>query len=257
MTEGTDKKNIFKYSGSIFFLLTTAVIIGVVIYIINKKPVDVNNGTPPPNSTSVDLHLKTVKIHGVSNGKIVWQVEAANFDMTKSNTLSITGLKKIIMLNGATEEFTITAATLNRNLNSGDFGLEGGVKLIGKSIEMAAKSVLWNDYGQEMIIPSDLTAKVGDYNLSAPAGAIYKLTNKTLTCTGGITLTSGANSITAASATFDIIKDEMTLDNGVNISLSVNDISNWATGAPLPEIPPIPPGIKERYKEYQQKKGNK
>lgn len=255
MTEGP-KKNIFKYSGSIFFLLTIAVIIGVLIFLINRKPMDIK--PVPPNSNNsgnIDLHLKTVKIHGVSNGKIVWQIEASNFDMTKSNTLSITGLKKIIMLNGTTEEFSITASSLTRNLYSGDFGLDGGVKMIGKSIELAAQSVMWNDYGQEMRIPGNLTAKFGDYSLSAPAGAIYNLTNKTLTCTGGIILTSGENSISASTAIFDIMKDEMTLDNGVNISFSVNDISSWASGAPLPLIPDIPPGIKERYKEYQKKKG--
>ncbi len=254
MTEGPDKKNILKYSGSIFFLLTIFVITCIVIYLTYKKPVVIET-LPPSNHSSIDLHLKTVKIHGVSNGKIVWQVEAANFDMTKYNTLSITGLKKIIMLNGATEEFTITADSLNRDLNSGDFGLNGNVKLIGKSISLLSESVTWSDFWQEMRIPSNLNATIGDYNLSAPAGATYRLSTKTLVCTGGITLTSGSNSITAASAIFDIINNEMTLDNGVNISLNVNDISNWANGKPLPGIPPIPPGIKERYKEYQKKKG--
>lgn len=236
-------------------LVVVGVLIGVVVWratreaglrVLAPKP-----GVYPSVANDVAVKLRRVRIYGVSGGKVVWEIEAEDFNMAKNRPLlSITGIKRVAVVNGGKEELTLHANLLERNTATGDMTLTGDVTVESTGLRITTPLVTWDAAGEVLRIPSHFSAQVGDFSFRAPTGAIYDVKASTLQCAGGIVLTVQGNTLRAGTALVDINRQRYELADTVTAALNVASLESWAGGQRLPAIPTIPSGVQQRYREY-------
>jgi len=247
-----------KRHGGWLGLLAIGIVLTAVIGWLMVAPAPVSHVVPPsPVDNSVQIKLNTVKITGVSNGKITWSIEAASFDMNRNQRLRITGLHKVVLLNGGKQEFAMKADVLEQDKVSGNLNLTGNVEMSGKDIKLQTPAIKWNDYLQQIHIPGRLVARFGDYTLIAPGGAVINIRSGTLQCTGGIELQAEHSRLNAGGMMLWISQQSFELTDPVVAQMQTGDLQQWAAGQNLPEIPQIPATVKERYQEYRTKQETK
>jgi len=216
----------------------------------------VRSNTPvPAMPTDIQVRLGKVRLQGISGGKLVWEVEADNFDYAKNRpTLTVSGLKKVVVLNGDKEELSLTASTLEQNTVSGRIILSGDVTVTGPSLKISTPFAAWDPPRDTLQFPGQLTMRFGEYTLACPGATQFDVVNRLLTSTGGVTLATSDSMLRAAAVRVNLAAQSFEMDGPVTVDLSIADIQTWMATHQLPTIPPIPDSIKERYRDYCAKK---
>lgn len=222
-----------------------------------RRPVVVPLSPERPVPSGVEMHLGTVRIHGVSGGKIDWEMEAENIDLLKSQpTMRVQGLKRAVMLNGTKVELSLTADTLERNNSTGDIRLLGAVTVHGPQLVLRTPLVTWDARHEELQFPQTFTARAGEFTVIANK-ATYEVTAGRLRCDGQVKLDIQGNTLAAGSALLNLPNQSYTLADTVRADLDVTDVQAWVGGQSLPAIPPIPDKVKARYLAYCRKHGER
>jgi hypothetical protein len=212
---------------------------------------------PPPqaplNSPGMSLELKKVRIFGVSEGKIIWEVEADHFDISKYQPITrMTGLRRVAVLDAKKQEaLTLTAGYLERNNISNNLSLLDNVTVIGPQMTFNTGQVDWDATSNLLVLPRALTARVGEYDLTAQGPTTYNVQNGQLITVSPVQLTSGGNVLRAAGASVMTKEQSFSLTGPGTAELQVADMEGWLNGRPLPKIPEIPEDIRKRYAAYQ------
>ncbi|HEX2948675.1 MAG TPA: hypothetical protein VHV83_03760 [Armatimonadota bacterium] len=202
----------------------------------------------PPN---VELRLDRVRFRGIANGKVVWEVIADHFDLSKDQmTFKVTGVKKVALLNGGKQELTISADSLDRNTITGDISITGSVTVTGNDIFLRASQFNWSDRLQTLNIPLRLSAQLGDITVISDKGAVYNVMTSTLRSSGKIVLGFKGNLLRANGVTLDGRNQSFTMNGPITAEIVVADAQQWVEGKGLPEIPDIPEQVKDRYQQY-------
>lgn len=200
---------------------------------------------------NVELRLSKPRIRVVDGGKIAWEVEADNFDLSKDRQVQrFKNLKRAIALNNGKEEMTLSAGTLERNTLTGNMSLTGEVILTASTFVVRTPMVTWDGQREILLLPQQLNAKLGGYIVTAPGGATYDVLRGTLTSQGSVTLTADGNIMHAGGVVFEALSQRVTLKDPVTVQMDVADVTEWAQGRELPEIPQIPVGVQQRYQKY-------
>ena len=216
---------------------------------------------PPARPTpimpaDIQMRLGKVRLHGVSKGKLIWEVEAENFDLLKDRPLlRISGLKKAVILNGTTSELTLTADALERNTLTGEMTVQGQVTVTGKSLLLRTPYASWDPAREVLLFPGRFSAQFGDFTLSSMGATQYDVKANLLVSRGGVLLAMPGGTIRAGSINVNLATHAYTLDDGVVAEFNVGALTAWMAGQALPTIPEIPAGIKARYREYLAKMG--
>jgi lipopolysaccharide export system protein LptA len=203
----------------------------------------------------IEVRLDRPIIRGVSRGKIIWEIKADHFDLAKNRPLvHIRGLKRVAMMHDGKAEFEVTATELEQNRHTGDLNITGNVTLTGNKLIMRTPTVSWDNRRQVLDFPGKLSAQIGDFSLTA-AGGSYDVRAATLHANGPVTLTTQGNTMRAAHVEAAVLTQRFALSGPVSATLEVADIEEWTAGNRLPAIPPIPDGVRARYRDYCIKRG--
>jgi len=204
---------------------------------------------PPPN---IEWHLNHVRLHGVSGGKIVWEVDANDISVSKDRPLLVVhGVKRVALLNDGKQDLTLSADTLERNTGTGDISVAGHIHIDGNGLAIQTASALWDSRQETLIFPQPLVTQLGEYQLHCQGITRFNLPTSVLTSSGGLLLTLRGNTLKAGG--IEVSKDAYTLLNPVSAELAVDDLTAWSQGQPLPTIPDISAGIRQRYRQYSAK----
>lgn len=199
----------------------------------------------------VQIRLSKVHLHGVSNGKVVWEAEVDDFDMSKSRpVLRIHGLKNVSVLNQGKQELTVNADTMEKNIVTGDILLNGNVNVDGDKLQMRTQNVVWEAQRGILRIPVNFSAQIGDYALTVDGNTSYDALKNTLLCSGPVVATTKGNVIHAGGAQVDVLQKCVTLYHPVKAEFDVADMQDWSEGRNVPKVPSIPVAVQERYREY-------
>jgi hypothetical protein len=209
----------------------------------------------PAMPSDIQVRLGKVRLYGISAGKLIWEVEADHFDYAKNRpTLTVSGLKKVTVLNGDKEELTLTASQLEQNTTSGRIILSGDVTVTGPSLKMHTEYASWEPRRDTLQFPGRLTMQLGDYTLTCLGATNFDVIKGLLTGTGGVTLATSGSTLRAESVRVNVIEHSFEMDGPVTAALGIADMETWMAKNQLPEIPAIPDSIKERYRDYTAKK---
>ncbi len=210
-------------------------------------------GTPLTPTPGVSLQLKKVRIFGVSDGKIIWEVEADHFDIDKNQPLTrMTGLRRVAVLDAQKhEDLTLSADYLERNNITNDITLMGKVTVSGPQMLFHTDEVNWVATGNQLLLSRPLTAQVGDYTLTAQGPTTYDVSSGALVTNNALQLVSGENVLHATAASVLTREQQFSLTGPGTAELVVADMEGWMNGQPLPKIPEIPADIRKRYAAYQ------
>ncbi|MHB0939045.1 MAG: hypothetical protein ACYDCO_25645 [Armatimonadota bacterium] len=254
MTTGTRKT----MPRDVMWMAAAAVLLiaGGLGWFLRARPHSVPPASPMPVVPSdIQIRLGKVKLQGISGGKLVWEVEADNFDYAKNRpTLTVSGLKKVSVLNGGKVELTLTASTLEQNIMTGKITVAGDVNVTGKSLEMQTATAVWDPRRDTLQFPGKLTVRFGDYTLTCRGATIFDVMNGQLESTGGVVVTTQGSTLSASAIRVNVADQSFEMDGPMAAELSIADMQTWMEGRQLPKIAPIPDGIKERYREYCEKK---
>jgi len=210
----------------------------------------------PTVPDDIQIRLSNVHLRGVSDGKVVWEVIADNFDLSKNRpVLHIQGLKQVSVLNDGKQELSVTADAVEQNTVTGNISLLGNVNVTGAKLLMHTPSVIWDALHSSLHFPKDVSAQVGDFTLALSGSTAFDARNYRLHCDGPVVLITQGNSIRAGSADIDMQTKEFNLHRPVQAEFKVADMEAWAAGQNLPQIPTIPPGVQQRYRDYCRKQG--
>lgn len=207
-------------------------------------------GVRLPND--ITLRFNHVTFRGLSGGKVVWEVFAKRFDVTKDRmTFIATGIDKVALLKEGKDELVLSAGNLRRNMSNGDITISKAIMLTGKDITLRTEEMAWNDRQQQFSMPKKLVAQVGDIVLHADGGAQYQLNEGKLQVTGKVKLLIQGNSIVAEGVTIDVKEQTAEIHGPIHAVVKVADAVEWSQGKQAPKIPALPPSIIERYNEYR------
>jgi len=231
-------------------------IAGGLLWFLHARPHTVRPASPVPVVPSdIQVRLGKVRLQGISGGKLVWEVEAESFDYSKTRpTLTVSGLKKVTVLNGGKTELTLTAATLEQNTMTGRIIISGNVNVAGPSLGMKTESAVWDPRRDLLQFPSRLTVRFGDFTLTCLGTTDFDVVNSQLTGSGGVLLATQGSTLSASTIRVNVADQSFEMDGPMTAALSIADMKTWMAGRQLPKIAPIPAGIKERYSEYCAKK---
>ena len=211
---------------------------------------------PPATPTpiipkDIELRLNHVRLHGVSGGKVVWEIDADNFNFAKDRPLlTVQGVKRIALINAGKQELTLSAGTLTRNTVTGDISVTDNVTIAGNGILIHTPAVAWDPRAEALVLPGQCAMQVGDYLVSSLGASRYQMHTGLLTSTGGVTLTLRGSTLRAGGIAVAVASGEYTLTEPVAAELAVADLADWAAGKHLPALPDIPAGIRQRYQEF-------
>jgi len=204
----------------------------------------------------IEMHLSKVHLHGVSRGKVVWEMVADDFDQSKSRpSLHIQGLSRVAVLQNGKQALNVSADSVEKNTISGDITMNGNVCVTGEKLDMHTSSVTWQALRGVLSFPMPFTAQLGDYNLTASGRLTYDIQENHLRCNRPLTVTMQGDTIKAGGADVDMAHQCLTLSNMVSGDFAVASLQDWAAGHHIPCIPQIPPGVQTRYREYCQQQG--
>ena len=229
---------------------------GGLAWFLHARPHSVRPAKPLPAVPSdIQVRLGKVKLQGISGGKLVWEVEAESFDYAKRRpTLTVSGIKKVSVLNGSTVELSLTAATLEQNTMTGRITVSGDVNVTGPSLSMQTETAVWEPRTDALDFPGRLTVRFGDYTLTCRGATHFDVINGQLTATGGVVVAMQGSTLSASAIRVNVVDQSFEMDGPMAAELSLADMQTWMEGRQLPKIAPIPESIKERYNEYCGKK---
>lgn len=226
------------------------------IWFLRARPQTVRPAKPlPAVPADIQVRLGKVKLQGISGGKLVWEVEAEHFDYSKRRpTLTVSGLKKVNVLNDDKVELSLTATTLEQNTITGRVTVFGGVNVTGPSLSMQTETAIWEPRTDALDFPGRLTVRFGDFTLTCRGATHFDVLNGKLAATGGVLVTMQGSTLTASAIRVNVADQSFEMDGPLAAELSIADMQTWLEGRQLPKIPPIPESVKERYAEYCAKK---
>jgi len=205
---------------------------------------------------NIEMRLNHVIFHGVSNGKIIWEIEADHFDVSQNQlTFRASGLRRVAMLKDGKQQLLVSAGSLERNILSGDIALAGDVTVSGQDLLLRTPNIIWNDRLQLFTIPGQLTAQFGDINLTCDGDTVYNLGAATVNANGHILLAVKGNTFEARGVTLNLVTQTFAVQGPAHAVAQAAELQQWAVGKNTPYIPDIPAPIKERYKSYRDKHG--
>jgi hypothetical protein len=205
---------------------------------------------PTASAEDVEWRFNKVRIHGVSGGHVVWEVEADHFDLSKTlPMLRISGLRKVLVLNEHTPELTLTAETLERNTASGEMRLQGGIKVRGKGFAISTASAEWDPRRERLVFPLPLTATIGDLHVTTTGVTELAMATVSLSCRGATRLTTGGSTLTSQQAEIALREQQFTLSNA-QAEMPVAELTDYLVAGRAPALPAIPPSIRQRYEDY-------
>lgn len=207
-------------------------------------------GVRLPND--ITLRFNQVTFRGLSGGKVVWEVSAKRFDVTKDKiTFVAKGIDKIALLKEGKNELLMSAGNLQRNMRNGDITVDGAILLTGNDITLRTEQMMWNDNLQQFSIPKKMVAQMGDIVIHADGGTLYQLNEGKLQVDGKIKLIIKGNSIVAEGISLDVKQKTIDIHGPIHAVVKVADVKEWSQGKNVPKIPALPPTIIERYNEYR------
>ncbi|HEY3378901.1 MAG TPA: hypothetical protein VGL77_15555 [Armatimonadota bacterium] len=202
----------------------------------------------------IALRLDHVTFRGLSGGKIVWEVVADHFDLTKDQLkFNVNGLKRVALLNEGRQELMVSADSLERDMSNGNISVQGHVLMTGTDLVFRTPGLAWDDQRQVLNIPHALAAQLGDISIVAKDGATYDVAHGYLRCPGPIVIGTRGNVLRAGAALFSAHGQQFTLFTPVSADLLIADTGS--AGYVLPQIPEIPMQIIERYRTYCRRLG--
>ncbi len=247
------------WSGAFRWLTVPAalLIVGAVCWLLHGHPRFITPLLSLPNiPNDVEIHLSKVHLHGISGGKVVWEMVADDFDLSKFRpTLHIQGLKQVAMLQDGKQALNVSADTVEKNIQTGDFTLDGHVCVTGAKLEMQTATVIWQASRGWLSFPMPSTAQLGDMALTVSGNTTFDTQTNHLLCQGPVIMTTRGNSLTAGDADVDLTHHNLALMNKVTGDFAVADVQDWMEGRNLPSVPPIPSAVQQRYREYCQQQG--
>lgn len=225
-------------------------------WFLHARPHTVRPASPMPKVPSdIQVRLGKVRLQGISGGKIIWEVEADSFDYAKSRPiLTISGLKKVVLLNNGKEELSMTAGVLEQNTMTGRITVSGDVNVTGPSLRMRTSFAAWDPRREALQFPGRLTVRFGDYTLTCEGATQFDVVASLLTSTGGVTLAASGSTLRAQAIRVNVAAQSFEMDGPVVADLSVADMQTWLIDHKPPIIPAIPASVKERYRDYCAKK---
>jgi hypothetical protein len=205
-------------------------------------------GEVPPN---VDMVYRKVRIRGVSNSKVVWEIEAERFETLKDRPLMrVTGLRRAAMLDDGQALLTLTGEGLEQNTVTSDLQFLGPVTVTGLNTLIHAGPASWQAGREVLDLPGAFSAQVGEITVATTGGA-YDLRAGLIRCPNPVTLTMGLNRLSAGSGEVQVTDQTFSLYNPVHAALSTTDAVAWLAGTKkLPDLPRIPDAVRGRYQEY-------
>lgn len=207
---------------------------------------------------NIEMRLNHVVFHGVSDGKIVWEIEADHFDVAKDQyTFRASGLQRIALLKEGKQQLLVKADSLERNILTGDIALAGQVSVTGKDLLLRTPNIIWNDRMQLFTIPGPLNAQFGDISLTSDANTVYNVNAANVRADGHIRLAVQGNTFEARGVTVNVVSQSFEIDGPAHARAVTDKLRQWGNGQALPHIPDIPAPIKERYRAYQRSHGGK
>lgn len=207
----------------------------------------------PTWPNDMEMTFNKVRIHSVSGGKIVWEIEAERFDLLRDRpVVRMTGITRAVALNETVTEMTITATTLERNTYTGDMSITGPITMTGDKISALATFARWNAQQEILTFEQQSSVTAGEYQFNTGGVVNYDMKLATLNATGLLEMTMPGATLNAGNVLLEINSKRVTLDNAVTLSMDVAAFDNIVNGAKLPEIPQLPAGVRERAAKYQQ-----
>ena len=204
---------------------------------------------PPSN---IEWHLNHVRLHGLSGGKIVWEIDADNISLAKDRPLlTVHGVKRVALMNDGAQELTLSADTLERNTATGDIAVDGHVLISGNGLAIHTPAVKWDPHEESLLFPQSIATRLGEYQLTCQGVTRYNVPNGQLSSSGGLLLTLRGDRLSAGG--IELNDGAFTLLPPVEAELSVADLTAWSQGRSLPAIPDIPANIRQRYQQYHAK----
>ncbi len=204
----------------------------------------------------VEIRLSNVHLHGVSGGKVVWDMIADDFDMSKTRPLlHIQGLKQVALLNEGKDTLNVSADNVEKNTISGDITLNGNVAVTGDHLLMHTPLVTWQALSGILCLPQQFSAQLGDYALAVSGNTTFNTQTNLLHCVGAVTVMTQGNTIHAGGADVDVARRTFVMHRPVQADFEVADVQEWTMGINRPELPAIPLGVQERYRDYCQQQG--
>jgi hypothetical protein len=205
---------------------------------------------------NIEMRLNHVVFHGVSGGKIVWEIEADHFDVTQNQvSFRATGLKRIALLKEGKQELMVSAESLERNIFTGDIALAGHVTVMGDNMLLRTPNIVWNDRLQLFTVPGQIGAQFGDITLTSDGGTVYNVNAATVRANGHLLLAVKGNAFSAHGASLNLVTQTFSIDGPAHAKAIVADLQQWGHGQNLPHIPEIPESIKERYRAFRRSHG--
>lgn len=237
-------------------VLAMALLVGGAGWFLAARPRRIPPARPiPVVPADVQLRLGKVRLQGVADGQVAWEVEADHFDYAKNRPLlRITGIRKAAILRHGKQEVTLTADALERNTATGEITVSGNIVLAGPGLGVRVPFASWNPFMETLRFPGDFAAQLGDYHLACFGAMIFDIKAGTLAGDGGVEVTTRGGVLRAQRVVVDVAAQRLTLD-GVGADLEVAEMQAWAAGRDVPKVPEIPASIKARYEEYKRRRG--
>ena len=199
----------------------------------------------------ITLRFNRVTFRGLADGKVVWEVSADRFEVSKDqSTFLAHGINKMTLLKEGKQEVTMSADRLKRNMLTGDIDIAGHILLTGPELTARTENMQWNDRLQHFTMPEKLAAQFGDFAVHAERGANYNATDRLLHVEGKVSIRHRENSFESAGIMIDAQRKVAIVYGPVRARVKVADIEAWSAGKNLPKIPEIPQAIRDRYAEY-------
>jgi len=198
--------------------------------------------------------LKDVTLRSLSGGKLLWKVKMKDVLVDElSEQLVVKGLEKAELQYENKTELTVTAGNLVRNQRTGNIVITDNVSITGKDIFMSTKYVEWIDKTSVLRFNS-ITAQFGDLAVKAD-NAEYDVLNASLKVAGIISVSTQGNQLSSQNGG-QVKADGSSFDlkGPVKAEVSGASLEEWLVKNKMPKTPEIPQAIKERYKNYKNKK---
>jgi hypothetical protein len=235
-------------------LVAVLLLAGGLWWLARQRPHTLLPAKPVPKvPADIQIRFGKVQLRGVSGGKVVWEVEAENFDMFKSRqVLRVTGLKKVNILNNGKQELTLTADSLERDAVSGSISVNGNVCVTGTMLAVRSPYAVWNPISETLIFPS-VSVQFGDCLLSCLGATSFDVKSGEMVSSHGVTLTVQGSSMRADRIRVNLADQSFSVGDTVIAEVPVADLNAWSVGHHVPRIPGIPESIKKRYRDFKQR----
>lgn len=238
-------------------LLAVALVTGSACWLLRGPHRFMAPALPFPNIPSdIEIRLHHVHLRGVSGGKVVWEMLADDFDLSKSRpTLHITGLKQVAVLQQGKQAMNVSADNVEKNTVTGDITMSGNVCVTGEKLQMHTQTVIWQAMRGLLCFPTQSTAQLGDYALIISGNTTFDTPANHLLCYGPVSVRTQGDTITAGGADVDIAHHQLILLNKVSGDFAVANLQDWTEGRHVPVAPQIPSAVQQRYHDYCQQQG--